>query len=351
MEQAELLVSREGRLGRIRLNRPKALNSLTLEMVRLFTQALEGFAADPQIAAVLVSGEGERGLCAGGDIRALYELRNGDKSYYKTFWREEYELNAFIATFPKPYVVLMDGLVMGGGVGVSAHGNCRVVTERTRLAMPETGIGFIPDVGGSWLLSRAGGAGLYMALSGAMVSGNDAVGLGLADVLIESGRLSELTDRLLAIADADDVSKRLAGLRRAPQQSELMRERNALDEAATGQSIEEVLDKMETSPSAFARAAAAEIRSKSPTSLKITYALWRRAFRARRLEACLVNEYRAACRLLESHDLYEGIRAAIIDKDRAPRWSPASLGEVSDSMVAGILAGDGSPEPVFPESP
>ncbi|MGE5368087.1 MAG: enoyl-CoA hydratase/isomerase family protein, partial [Chloroflexota bacterium] len=136
MEESQLLVSRHGGLGHIRLNRPRALNSLTLDMVRLFTQALKAFARDPDIVSVLVTGEGDRGLCAGGDIRALYDLRDGDKNHYRVFWREEYELNALIASFAKPYVVLMDGLVMGGGVGISAHGNCRVVTERTRLAMP-----------------------------------------------------------------------------------------------------------------------------------------------------------------------------------------------------------------------
>ncbi len=351
MEQEQLLVSRHGRVGRIRLNRPKALNSLTLEMVRGFTQALKDFAADPQIAAVLVTGEGDRGLCAGGDIRALYELRNGDKNYYRMFWREEYQLNALIAAFPKPYIVLMDGLVMGGGVGISAHGNCRLVTERTRLAMPETGIGFLPDVGGTWLLSRAGGAGVYMGLTGATVSGGDALRLGLADTFIDSDNLPELIERLLAIADASEVPNCLADLRRLPEETALMRERSALDEAAVGHGVEEILDKMEASASAFVRAAAAEIRLKSPTSLKVTYALLRRASVARRLEECLVNEYRAACRLLESHDLYEGIRAAVIDKDRAPKWSPATLGEVSDDMVARILAGDGSNEPIFPDSP
>ncbi|RTL83003.1 MAG: enoyl-CoA hydratase/isomerase family protein [Hyphomicrobiales bacterium] len=347
MEQAELLVSRHGRLGRIRLNRPKALNSLTLRMVRLFTQALMDFGKDPQIVAVLVTGEGERGLCAGGDIRALYELRNGDKSYYKTFWREEYELNALIAAFRKPYVVLMDGLVMGGGVGISAHGNHRIVTERTRLAMPETGIGFIPDVGGTWLLSRAGGAGLYMALSGAAVSGSDAVSLGLADILIESDGLTELVGRLLCVSDESEVSSALADLSRPPEKSVLMKERSALDDAAARHGVEEILNEMEASASAFLRAAAAEIRHKSPTSVKVTYALLQRASRARGLEECLLNEYRAACRLLKSHDLYEGIRAAVIDKDRAPKWAPATLDEVTDSMVRSILAGDGAPEPVF----
>ncbi|HYA80273.1 MAG TPA: enoyl-CoA hydratase/isomerase family protein, partial [Methylocystis sp.] len=167
MSEEELIVSRYGRLGSIRLNRPAALNSLTLGMVRLFTRALDAFAADDEICAVLVTGAGERGLCAGGDIRLLYEARGVADHPYRDFWREEYRLNARVASFPKPYIVIMDGIVMGGGVGISAHGDRRIVTERTRLAMPEVGIGYIPDVGGTWLLTRRpGGGGAYMALTG-----------------------------------------------------------------------------------------------------------------------------------------------------------------------------------------
>lgn len=347
MEQSELLVSRHGKLGRIRLNRPKALNSLTLDMIRLFVRALNDFSKDPGIIAVLVTGEGERGLCAGGDIRMLYELRNGDKSYYRTFWREEYQLNAMIAYFSKPYIVLMDGLVMGGGVGISAHGNCRVVTERTKLAMPETSIGFIPDVGGTWLLSRRGGAGVYMALSGAAVSGADALHIGLADASIDSTNCREFSERLMSIQESHEIQKILHDLRTPLETGELERNREALDGSTSSDDLEEILNALSKSSSSFARTAAAEIRLKSPTSLKVTHELMRRALKEDRLEACLVNEYRAACSLLESNDLYEGIRAAIIDKDRTPRWAPGTLREVSQSMVEWILAGDGSLEPAF----
>ena len=192
MSETDLLISRIGHLGSIRLNRPKALNSLTLGMVRGFARALDEFGLDASIHAVLVTGEGERGLCAGGDIRALYDLPGAQRNSFKAFWREEYELNARIASFPKPYVAVMDGVVMGGGVGVSAHGNRRVATERTRLAMPETGIGFIPDVGGSWLLTRDGGVGVYMALSGASVTAADAIHVGLADLMINSSDIPRL---------------------------------------------------------------------------------------------------------------------------------------------------------------
>jgi enoyl-CoA hydratase len=348
MSVAELLVSRQGGLGRIRLNRPRALNSLTLEMVRLFTRALDAFACDPAVMAVLVTGEGDRGLCAGGDIRRLYELRDGDKSYYKSFWREEYQLNARIARYPKPYVVWMDGLVMGGGVGVSAHGSCRIVTERTRLAMPEVGIGFIPDVGGTWLLSRAGGGGLYMALSGAAVSGSDAIDMGLADRMIDSGRLGEVIERLADLPAAADVCAALQSLRSPPTGGDLKQNATLFEMRDAYPDVETLLDRLSASAFDFDRAAAKEIVRNSPTSLKATLALLRRAARAQRLEACLVNEYRVACSLLDGHDLYEGIRAAIVDKDKAPKWSPATLADVSDAAIESLLAGDGGPEPRFP---
>jgi enoyl-CoA hydratase len=346
MEQAEILLSRHGGVGRIRLNRPHALNSLTLDMVRLFTQALQDFERDPEIVAVLVTGEGDRGLCAGGDIRELYEGRLGDKNHYRTFWREEYELNALISSLKKPYVVLMDGLVMGGGVGISAHGSHRVVTERTRLAMPETGIGFVPDVGGTWLLSRAGGLGAYMAFSGATVSGADAIAAGLADFPVHSAHRQKLIERLQLIQFAGQVREVLLEFHHELEAGELARHKPTLDQLMTGATVEEILARLSSDGSQIALAAASRIGRNSPTSLKVTHALLGAA-KGASLETCLVREFRAACSLLESHDLYEGIRAAIIDKDKAPRWRPSSLEEVTEASVKRILEGDGSPEPTF----
>src|ERR1700685_3356251 len=183
--ESDLIVRREGTAGVIRLNRPKALNALTLEMGRGIVTALDGYEADPEIALVLLEGAGERGLCAGGDIRGLYESARTGGDLGKIFWREEYILNARIASFPKPYVAFMDGIVMGGGVGLSAHGSYRVVTDKTRMGMPEVGVGFFPDVGGTWLLSRAPGEiGTYFGLTGQTMNGADAVHAGLADVVV-----------------------------------------------------------------------------------------------------------------------------------------------------------------------
>ena len=343
----EILIARRGHLGTILLNRPKALNSLTLPMVRGFTAALESFAIDSDIYAVWVSGAGERGLCAGGDIRALYETREGGRDEFKRFWREEYELNARIASFPKPYVVIMDGVVMGGGVGVSAHGSHRIVTERTRLAMPETGIGFIPDVGGTWLLTRNGGAGIYMALSGAIVNAADAIYVGLADIAIDSASISELERRLSTIRVASEVDAILANFTATPSGGVLANNGPLLDRAMQQDRVEDIVDALIVDRSSFAQDAAREIQKKSPTSLKLTRKLLTLAAKASSLEECLTKEFRAACALMGTHDLYEGIRAAVIDKDRRPHWSPEKLEDVDEATVAAILRGSGDPEPVF----
>jgi enoyl-CoA hydratase len=344
---SNIIVSRARRTGTISLDRPKALNSLTLEMVREFSRALDEFGADRDIVAVVVTGEGGRAFCAGGDIRALYELAPQERGRYATFWREEYELDARIASFAKPYVAVMDGIVMGGGVGLSAHGNFRVVTERTRLAMPETGIGFIPDVGGTWLLTRNGGLALYMGLSGESVGAQDAISAGLADVLVDSDFLAQLLSELRDVGTMDDVRPLLARYAKPSGLGPLGQHESLLRRAMAKESVEEIIAALEAEGSQFARDAAAKIASRSPTSLKLTLLLLRRAANAPKLEACLLEEYRAACNLLRTHDLFEGIRAAVVDKDRAPRWSPATLGEVSDDSIAALLESCGEAEPNF----
>src|ERR1700709_1125326 len=205
--EPDLIARREGAGGVIRLNRPKAINAVTLEMFRDVDKALDAFEADPAVGVVLLEGAGERGLCAGGDIRALYESSKAKGDLGKILWREEYILNARIARFPKPYVGFMDGIVMGGGVGLSAHGRHRVVTERTNLAMPEVGLGFFPEVGGTWLLSRSPGEiGTYFGLTGQPMNGPDAVHAGFADAVAQYGRLPALRENLSKVrADASSA--------------------------------------------------------------------------------------------------------------------------------------------------
>lgn len=343
----DLVASRAGRLGRILLNRPQALNTLTLPMVREFRRALDEFGENDGVCAVLVAGAGDRGLCAGGDVRILYELEAAQKRRFADFWREEYQLNARIAAFPKPYVAIMDGIVMGGGVGISAHGNRRIVTERSRIAMPEVGIGFFPDVGASWLLSRAGAIGLYMALSAALVTAADAIDAGLADLTIHSKDIERLNEELSMIERAEDVDETLRRFARQPGSPALECCRRLLAEATAHEEVAEVIAAFAHEGSEFSLRAAAEIGSKSPTAQKVTRALLRRAAQAPDLETCLTNEFKAACGMLSTHDLYEGIRAAIIDKDRRPKWSPERLDAVSIATVEDILAGDETPLPTF----
>jgi enoyl-CoA hydratase len=331
------LVQRHGSLGRIRLNRPKALNSLTIGMVRTIRATLDDFAGDDAVAAVLIDGCGERGLCAGGDIRALYENGKSDYAAAAGFFREEYDMNAAIAAFPKPYVAFMDGITMGGGVGISAHGAQRVVTETTRLAMPETGIGFFPDVGASWLLARATGEiGTYLGLTGAQIGGADAIYAGLADVLVTSATLPALAEALAALPPGGTgaaVGDVLRGFAQTVQAS-LAAQRNVIDATFNKASVPEIVAALLAEGSPFALATANTIGERSPTGLCVALRLLRLARRSASLGECLEREYVAACRVLKGDDFYEGVRAAIIDKDRHPKWRPARLDEVTDVMVA-----------------
>lgn len=340
----DLLVWRRGRLGRIRLNRPAALNALTLDMLRGFDQALDVFIADPGIVAVLVDGAGDRGLCAGGDIRTLYEMRDSAPGYYKQFWRAEYPLNARIAALSKPYIVLMDGLVMGGGVGISAHGSHRLVTPRTRFAMPETQIGFLPDTGGTWLLGRRGGAGAYLALTGAEIGAGDALRLGLADHCIDPGQMADLEHCLSEAAGVDEIDAILNAARMPPPPETLSSQESLLSQVFKGDRIEDSIRALQDEDGAFAKETRGKLLRASPTSLKLTRRLLSLARDGTSLEIALINEYRAACGLLNSHDLYEGIRAAIIERDKNPRWSPDSLETVDDDVIEGLLRGDGDKE-------
>ncbi|MET7718166.1 enoyl-CoA hydratase/isomerase family protein [Streptomyces sp. NPDC005407] len=335
-----VLLRTEGRAGYITLNRPRALNALTRPMVRTIDAALAQWEQDESVAVVVVSGAGERGLCAGGDIRAIHAdtLAGGNTSF--DFWRDEYRLNARIARYSKPYVALMDGIVMGGGVGVSAHGDVRVVTERSAVAMPETGIGFVPDVGGTHLLAQAPGElGTHLALTGTAVGAADALLCGLADHFIPSTRLAELTASLAGL----DVAEAVRLCAQAAPEGELARHREWIDDCYAAGSVEEILDRLLDRGDPAAKEAAETILTRSPTSLKVTLAALRRARQLGVLEPVLDQEYRVSCAAFSSPDLVEGVRAQVIDKDRRPRWSPAELSEVTDADVARFFAplGDG----------
>ena len=330
-EDETVLVRRDGRAGRLTLNRPRALNALTHAMVRRLDTALTAWRDDPAVTTVVIDGAGGRGLCAGGDIRAIHEDARTGGTASPVFWRDEYRLNARIARYPKPYVAFMDGIVMGGGVGVSAHGGVRIVTERSRVAMPETGIGLVPDVGGTWLLSRAPGElGTHLALTGAAVGAADAVLCGLADHLVPSGRLPLLAAEL-ATTDASVALRRHAT---APPEGELAAHREWIDGCYAADTVEEIVDRLSAHGHQAAKQTAETILSKSPTALKATLAAVRRARGTATLEEVLDAEYRASCAALRTPDLVEGIRAQVVDKDRTPKWVPAELGLVTDADVA-----------------
>lgn len=340
--EADVIVRREGAAGILRLNRPKAINAVTLEMVRTIDGALDRFAADPEVALVLLEGAGERGLCAGGDIRSLYDSAKIGGDLGKVFWAEEYVVNARIKDYPKPYVAFMDGIVMGGGVGLACHGSHRIATDRTRIGMPEVGLGFFPDVGGTFLLSRAPGEiGTYLALTGETAGGADAVFAGLADAMVPAAALPDLRAALIRLpGDAGHAEVRavIAAAETLGTGGPIAARRAEIDRLFGFDSVEGIVAALSAEDSDFARATITTIGEKSPRGLKVTLRLLREARRLPSLRECLVHEYRAALQVFASADFVEGVRAAIIDKDRNPRWAPARLEDVTPGIVDAYFA-------------
>jgi len=326
----EVLFERRGALGHIVLNRPRAINALTHGMVLAIAAKLEEWAVDDAVLAVLLTGAGERGLCAGGDIVAMYkDATAGDGSAAEAFWRDEYAMDARIGSYPKPFVAIMDGVTLGGGVGISAHASHRVVTERSKVGMPETTIGYIPDVGGTWLLSHAPGElGTYLALSATSVGPGDAIALGLADVYVPSDRLPALIESLSRIEPVDIT---LSAYAAQPPPAELLPEREWIDAAFAGDDLAGILTRLE------GREILGTIAAKSPTALAVTLAALRRARDLPDLESALAQDLRVSMRSLRSHDFGEGIRAQVIDKDRNPRWEPARVADVTPELVASFF--------------
>jgi enoyl-CoA hydratase len=349
--EGDLIVRREGSAGIIRLNRPKALNAMTLEMSLGIDAALGRFESDPAIAVVVLEGAGERGLCAGGDIRGLYESSREGGDLGKVFWRQEYIMNARIAKFPKPYVAFMDGLVMGGGVGLSAHGRHRVVTERTKLAMPEVGLGFFPDVGGTWLLSRAPGEiGTYFGLTGHTMNGPDAIYARFADTVVHSSQLPALREVLTEIRPgtaSGEVRTLIEGFSTGETSGPVAALQAKIDGWFAGDRMEDIFASLAREGSELALTTLKTLNEKSPRGMVVTLKLLRLARASSSLEQCLVREYRAALEVFRSDDFREGVRAAVIDKDRNPRWSPPRIEDVTPEKLAPYFASIGADELVF----
>lgn len=347
-EDSEILFDQEGPIGVITLNRPKALNALTLSQVRALNPKLAEWASEPSVAAVVIQGAGERAFCAGGDVRAVAEdglaMRRGesDGALTRDFFREEYILNRNIFRFPKPYIALLDGITMGGGKGLSAHGSHRVATERIQFAMPETNIGLFPDVGGGYFLPRLPGQlGAYLALTGARLGAADCEYIGFATHAVPSARLPAVLEDLAradypdgsAPAVVDEVLARHVADLGAPTLPGI---REAVDRCFAFDRVEEILSALEAEAGgAYAEWAAdtrATLLKMSPISLKVTLRQLREGAELE-FEDVMTMEYRIVQRCMEGHDFFEGIRAQLIDKDRSPRWSPAHIDQITDAEV------------------
>ncbi|WP_067548852.1 enoyl-CoA hydratase/isomerase family protein [Nocardia crassostreae] len=341
MSEPEVLIEKRDGLGLITLNRPKAINALNHPMALVILDALRAWATDDEVRTVVLTGAGERGLCAGGDIVAIHTdaenaVANADSAYVAAdspsgrFWRDEYILNALIGRYPKPYVAVMDGIVMGGGVGLSGHASHRIVTERSKVGMPETGIGFAPDVGGTYLLAHAPGEiGTHIALTTARMSAGDAIAAGFADHFVPAEHLPALLEALRS----NDADTAIAKFAQPAPVSEFSAQRDWIDYCYAADTVEEIVNRLHSDGRPESAKAAAEVLSKSPVALKVTLRSLRGARTAASLEEVLNQEYRVSAASLATHDLVEGIRAQVIDKDRNPRWQPATLADVTAADV------------------
>ncbi len=346
--EPRVLARTDGSVGHLTLNRPRAINALDLGMIRDLSAALDAWEHDPAVELVVLDGAGERGLCAGGDVRGLYDqLVSGDVEATAEFFRAEYALNARIAEYPKPFVALADGITMGGGIGLAGHASIRVVTERSKLAMPETRIGFTPDVGGTWLLAHAPGRlGEYLALTGTTMDAADAVFCGFADHVVASEELEALRATLrqargpgVAGPSSPGLDTALRAYSTTGGNSRAEAARAWVDDAFAADTVPEIIERLRARPEAEASATVEVLEELSPTALTVTLAAVRRARELPDLRAALAQEYGLVMWFGATQpDLVEGIRAQLVDKDRSPRWSPATLADLDPEVAASALS-------------
>jgi enoyl-CoA hydratase len=331
MTTTDVAFARDGRLARIVLDRPAALNALTLDMIRAIAPRLAAWAADPDVATVAITGAGGKAFCAGGDVRGLWQAKQRDPqaAVLRDFFWNEYRLNRRIHRFPKPYVAILDGIAMGGGVGLSVNGRFRVATERTMLAMPETAIGLFPDVGGTHFLPRAPGAlGLYLALTGHRLKAADLLHCGFATHYVPGADVPAL----LAALAAEPAEAALARFARDPGPAPLAAQRAAIDRCFAQPAVEAVIAALAAEGGAWAEATRATLARMSPTSMKVTLRALEHG-RGLGFEDCMRMEFRLSQACMHGHDFFEGVRALLVDKDNAPRWRPATLAEVDAALV------------------
>lgn len=335
----EIIFTRSGGIARILLNRPKALNALTMAMCEALGPQLRAWKADPEVKVVVISGAGEKAFCAGGDVVRLYEDNKAGGGLARTFWRTEYRCNAAVKHFGKPYVALLDGFVMGGGVGLSIHGTHRIATDRTTFAMPETFLGLFPDVGGTYFLPRLHGAtGMYLGLTGWRLKGIDCVALGIAQALVPHDQLVALEAALANTnGSAEDVTAIVNAFAEPVGDAPILAHRAAIDRHFNQDSVEAILASLKSDRDPWAVAQLGALSKYSPLALKITFRQIRTGA-ALSFDDCMRLEWRLASRIAAGREFYEGVRALLVDKDNAPQWLPSTLAEISDGDIDAYFA-------------
>jgi enoyl-CoA hydratase len=335
----EVIIHRQGAAGRITLNRPQALHALNEEMCLAMDAALKLWEGDPEVELIVVDhAPGTRGFCAGGDIRMLAESGAADGSAAQAFFRAEYRLNTRIKNYPKPYVAFLDGVTMGGGVGISVHGSHRVATERTTFAMPETGIGLFPDVGGGWFLPRLGPPlGMWLALTGERLKGGDVCAAGVATHYAES-KVVDVVKNAVCEGQLD-----MLNAMDWDEAGSFDKHLEVIERCFWKETVEDIFGALEAEKGDWAKTQLAALKTKSPQTLKVAHRQLRRGLDAKTFEDNMQMEFRIACRVVHLHDFQEGVRAVIIEKDNKPNWNPATLAGVTNEMLNEIFAplGDG----------
>ena len=332
-----LIVTAEGPVGRIRLNRPKALHALDTAMCTGVLDALEAWRVDDAVRCVMIDHAEGRGFCAGGDIRMLAESGAGDGAAARAFFHTEYRMNHALFAYAKDTIAFMDGITMGGGVGISQPCRYRVATENTKLAMPETGIGLFPDVGGGWYLSRLPGRiGQYLALTGHRLDGAEAHALGLATHYLPGDRVEQAKRRIAETPDAIDAV--LTDLSAEPGEAKLLAQRADIDRLFASDALEDIYAALEADGGEFARTTLQTLRTKSPQTMKVSLRLLKDGAGMATFADEMKQEYAVGARVVQRHDFLEGVRAVIVDKDNAPKWNPATPEGVSDHVIDQIFA-------------
>ena len=335
--EPDVITRIEGAVGHITLNRPQALHALNTGMIAAMTEALLDWRNDPAVRLVLIDHAGERGFCAGGDIRMLAESGAGDGALAREFFFTEYRLNALLHDYEKPLVAIMDGVTMGGGVGLSRPCRYRVATERTTFAMPETGIGLFPDVGGGWFLSRMSDhIGLWLALTGARIKAADCELAGIATDYVESARVAEL--KAAIVADPEAIETLLTHFEGDAGRPPLAAQVDDIARLFAGDSVEAIVAALEADGGEWAKAQLAVLATKSPQTLKVAFEQLRRGRQMTRFADNMAMEYRIGARVVQRHDFLEGVRAVIVDKDNAPKWDPPTLDGVTGPLIESIFA-------------